>query len=181
MLTSKIIETGINSISSFIGIPGSGNSGCSIHRLSSRDKFGAIREVVNNCPVFDFFEKDSDKEVFLQEVFNREALGSTGIGHNVAIPHGKSKMIDRVRIGLGISEEGLDFESIDGEPVHIVLVIGSHPSKQMEYLKSLAYIMNHLKNPILRSTLTNITFSQKSERENSYNRFLDIMKSQVFS
>ncbi len=181
MLTSKIIETGINSISSFIGIPGSDHSGCSIHRLSSRDKFGAIREVVNNCPVFDFFEKDSDKEVFLQEVFNRESLGTTGIGHNVAIPHGKSKMLDRVRIGLGISEEGLDFASIDGEPVHLVLVIGSHPSKQMEYLKSLAYIMNHLKNPILRSALTNITFSRKTESENSYSRFLDVMKSQVFS
>ena len=90
-------------------------------------------------------------------------------------------MLDRVRIGLGISEEGLDFASIDGEPVHLVLVIGSHPSKQMEYLKSLAYIMNHLKNPILRSALTNITFSRKTESENSYSRFLDVMKSQVFS
>ena len=181
MLTSKIIETGINSISSFIGIPGYDHSGCSIHRLTSRDKFGAIREVVNNCPVFDFFEEERDKEVFLQEIFNRESLGTTGIGHNVAIPHGKSKLLDRVRVGLGISEEGLDFASIDGEPVHLVLVIGSNPLKQMEYLKSLAFIMNHLKNPLLRSALTNLTFSQNTEKENSYSQFLDIMRSQVFS
>ena len=180
MLTSKIIETGINSISSFIGIPDSDFSGCSIHRLNSRDKFGAIREVVNNCPVFDFFDKGTDREIFLQEIFNRESLGTTGIGHNVAIPHGKSKLLDRVRVGLGISERGLDFASIDGEPVHLVLVIGSHPLKQMEYLKSLAFIMNHLKNPLLRSALTNLTYSKSKKKENSYSQFLDIMKSQVF-
>ncbi len=181
MLTSKIIENNINRISSFIGIPASDYSGCSIHRLNSRDKFGAIREVVNNCPVFDFFDKGSDREIFLQEIFNRESLGTTGIGHNVAIPHGKSKLLDRVRVGLGISEEGLDFASIDGEPVHLVLVIGSHPLKQMEYLKSLAFIMNHLKNPLLRSSLTNLTFTKTEKKESSHSQFLDIMRSQVFS
>jgi len=181
VLTSKIIENDINRIPSFIGVPASDHSGCSIHRLNSRDKFGAIREVVNNCPVFDFFEEDTDRDIFLQEIFNRESLGTTGIGHNVAIPHGKSKLLDRVRVGLGISEEGLDFASIDGEPVHLVLVIGSHPLKQMEYLKSLAFIMNHLKNPLLRSALTNLTFPKIKDRENSYSRFLDIMRSQVFS
>jgi len=181
VLTSKIIENGINSISSFIGIPGSDYSGCSIHRLNSRDKFGAIREVVNNCPVFDFFEEEGDREIFLQEIFNRESLGTTGIGHNVAIPHGKSKLLDRVRVGLGISEEGLDFASIDGKPVHLVLVIGSHPSKQMEYLKALAFIMNHLKNPLLRSDLINLTFSKIRKKDKSYSQFLDIMQSQVFS
>jgi len=180
VLTSKMIETGINSISSFIGISGSDYSGCSIHRLTSRDKFGAIREVVNNCPVFDFFDKDTDKEIFLQEIFNRESLGTTGIGHNVAIPHGKSKLLDRVRVGLGISKKGLDFASIDGEPVHLVLVIGSHPLKQMEYLKALAFIMNHLKNPLLRSALINLPFSKNKKEEKSYSQFLDVMQSQVF-
>jgi len=167
--------------SSYADMSNSENIGCSIHRLKSRDKFSAIKEIVDNCPVFEFFTNPGLKEDFIKEIYNREALCTTGIGHNVAIPHGKCSSIDKVRIGLGISKEGLDFNSIDGEPVHLVLVIGSNPSNQVEYLKSLAFIMNHLKNPLLRTALTKISFSYTTDVEDPYSRFLDIMKTQVFS
>lgn len=155
--------------------------GCSVHKLKSRDKFNAIKEIVNNCSVFEYFNNPVLKEDFLKEIYDREALCTTGIGHNVAIPHGKCSSIDKVRIGLGISKEGLDFNSIDGEPVHLVLVIGSNPSNQVEYLKSLAFIMNHLKNPLLRTALTKLSFSYTADIEDPYSRFLDIMETQVFS
>jgi mannitol/fructose-specific phosphotransferase system IIA component (Ntr-type) len=167
--------------SSYTDISNSEIFGYSVHRLKSRDKFSAIKEIVNNCPVFEFFSNPVLKEDFLKVIYDREALCTTGIGHNVAIPHGKCSSIDRVRIGLGISTEGLDFNSIDGEPVHLVLVIGSNPSNQVEYLKSLAFIMNHLKNPLLRTALTKLSFSYTPDIEDPYSRFLDIMKTQVFS
>ena len=173
---SKILDS-----SSCIDISKSETIGCSVHRLKSRDKFSAIREIVGNCPVFEFFSNSNKKEAFIKEIFDREALCTTGIGHNVAIPHGKCSSLDKVRIGLGVSQEGLDFKSIDGEPVHLVLVIGSNPSNQVEYLKSLAYIMNHLKNPMLRTALTNLSFSYTPSKEDHYSRFLDIMKTQIFS
>ena len=181
MLTAKCEDTLTKNSSSCIDLTDSETMGCSIHRLKSRDKLSAIKEIVNSCPVFDFFDNTKSKELFLKEIFDREALCTTGIGHNVAIPHGKCSSMDKVRIGLGISKEGLDFNSIDGEPVHLVLVIGSNPENQVEYLKSLAYVMNQLKNPLLRAALTNLSFVYTTEKEDLYSRFLDIMKTQIFS
>jgi PTS system nitrogen regulatory IIA component len=144
-------------------------------------KFDAIEEIISNCQVFEFLDKCGSKDKFIQEVFDRESLETTGIGHNVGIPHGKCDIIDNVCIGLGISREGIDFGSIDGESVHLILVIGSNPGNQMEYLKSLAFIMNHLKNPFLRSALINLSFSNNQENEGHYSQFINIMKSQIFS
>lgn len=181
MFASKYEDIGSVELPSIAKITDSVHIDCSIHRLKSRDKFSAIVEIVNNCTVFEFLDEFDNKDTFLQEVFNRESLGTTGIGHNVAIPHGKCDIIDKVRIGLGISKEGIDFGSIDGEPVHLILVIGSNPVKQIEYLKSLAFIMNHLKNPFLRSALTNFSPYHGQANEESYSHFLNIMKAQKFS
>ena len=181
MLTSKREGIGSVELPSVAKITDSVQIGCSIHSLKSRDKFSAIVEIVNNCSVFEFLDEFDNKNTFLQEVFAREYLGTTGIGHNVAIPHGKCDIIDKVRIGLGVSKEGIDFGSIDGEPVHLVLVIGSNPANQVEYLKSLAFIMNHLKSPFLRSALINISSCYGEINEEPYEHFLNIMKSQIFS
>jgi nitrogen PTS system EIIA component len=181
VLTSNYKDTQSVGIPSYIDMNNSENIGCSIHKLKSRDKLSAIREIVCNCPVFEFFSDNKCRDKFIEEIFNRESLCTTGIGHNVAIPHGKSTSIDRVRIGLGISPEGLDFGSIDGEPVHLVLVIGSNPANQVEYLKSLAFVMNHLKNPFLRTALINLSLSNSVKNEDPYSRFIKIMKTQDFS
>ena len=181
MLASKYEDFESVEIPSIAEITESLQIGCSIYNLKSHNKFDAIEEIVNNCQVFEFLDKCDKKDIFIQEVFNRESLGTTGIGHNVAIPHGKCDIIDNVCIGLGISREGIDFGSIDGEPVHLILVIGSNPAKQIEYLKSLAFIMNHLKNPFLRTALINLSFSNHPVNEGPYNQFLNIMKSQIFS
>ena len=181
MLASKYEGIGSVEMPSIASIIDSVEIGRSIHRLTSRDTYSAIVEIVNNCQVFEFLDEFDNKDIFLQEVFNRESLGTTGIGHNVAIPHGKCNVIDKVRVGLGISKEGIDFESIDGEPVHLVLVIGSNPANQIEYLKSLAFIMNHLKNPFLRSALTSFSSYSGQTNEEPYGHFLNIMKSQIFS
>lgn len=181
MVTSKYENIGSVEMPSLANITDSAGIGCFIHRLKSRDKYSAIVEIVNNCSVFEFLSDFDYKDIFLQEVFARESLGTTGIGHNVAIPHGKCDVIDKVRVGLGISKEGIDFGSIDGEPVHLILVIGSNPANQIEYLKSLAFIMNQLKNPFLRSALTNIPSNYGQTNEEPYGHFINIMKSQIFS
>ena len=181
MLETKCEGIGSVELPSISKITDSVHIGCSVHRLTSRDKYSAIVEIVNNCSVFKFLDEFNNKDTFLQEVFNRESLGTTGIGHNVAIPHGKCDIIDKVRVGLGISKEGIDFGSIDGEPVHLILVIGSNPANQIEYLKSLAFIMNHLKNPFLRSALTDLSSNYEQTHEGFYGHFLNIMKTQIFS
>ena len=64
------------------------------------DKFAAFGEMVRNCSVFDAV---SDKHAFLESVIKREKLQSTGIGHSIAIAHGKVAHLDRTHIALGIS------------------------------------------------------------------------------
>ncbi len=181
MSASGIEKIETSEISSLARAAGSMKIGCSAHQLKSRDKFSAVEEIVSNCPVFGFLDEAGKRETFIQEVFHRESLGSTGIGHNVAIPHGKCSLMDRVRVGLGISREGIEFGSIDGELVHLVLVIGSSPSNQVEYLKSLAFIMNHLKNPFLRSALINIPLFSGKMLKGPHSHFLQILQSQTFS
>jgi nitrogen PTS system EIIA component len=181
VLTSNYEETLTENVSSYLECPSNNITGYAVQMLKSRDKFGAIREIVNQCPVFSLFNEDEHRETFISEIFKREELCTTGIGHNVAIPHGKSCRIQKVMMGLGVSKEGIDFGAIDGEPVHLVLVIGSNPSEQVQYLKSLAYVMNYLKNPLLRSALKDLSFSYTGKKEDSYSRFMDIMKSQIFT
>ena len=61
--------------------------------------------------------KDKDVNRLVQILLKREALGSTGIGQGVAIPHGKSDCVDRLVAAFGVSKAGVPFDSLDGEPV----------------------------------------------------------------
>lgn len=120
---------------------------CCIHET---EKFAAIREVVYSCPVFSDL---ADKDHFIDAVVRRERIETTGIGRGVAIAHGKVRDIDRVRVALGISPQGVDFRSPGGDLVHLLFVIGSSPLRQVEYLKTLASIMRFVKHKTVRREL----------------------------
>lgn len=57
-----------------------------------------------------------DREIFLKEIFERERLGSSGIGKGVAIPHARTEMIKDIVIAFGRSQKGIDFDSLDKKP-----------------------------------------------------------------
>lgn len=71
-----------------------------------------------------------DGEALLRDVMSREELVTTGVGHGVAFPHAKSDAVSDVTFAFGRTEEGVDFGSLDGEPVRLVFLIGA--PKQME-------------------------------------------------
>ncbi len=144
--------------------------------LKSTEKFAAIQEVVDSCTVFD---KLHSRKAFVKAVFDREFLKSTGIGHGVAVAHGKLASIENVIVGLGISQRGIPFRSVDGGPVHILFVIGSSPEKQKEYLSSLGSLMRYVKNPAVRSYLKNLS-SLDHPSEELYRPFFSMMASQHF-
>jgi nitrogen PTS system EIIA component len=146
--------------------------------IGSTQKYYAIREVIRSCPIFGDL---SDLESFTDAVIRREQLETTGIGRGVAIAHGKLKTIPRVKVGLGISAKGIDFDAADNLPVHLLFVIGSSPFRQIEYLRALAAIMQFVKMSDIRTELlqhTNLDFSD--EHNSSCLRFLDMMASQHF-
>lgn len=89
----------------------------------------------------------------LEVLLEREALQSTGIGEGVAIPHGKLAGLDRLVATFARSREGVDFDSIDGQPTHhlFLLVVPEHSGGQ--YLKALARISRFFRDAAFRQQL----------------------------
>lgn len=95
-----------------------------------------------------------DREVFRRAVHEREAVMSTGIGSGVAIPHVRISQIKRPAVGVGISRDGIHFETLDDAPVHILVLFAMPSGSQKEYLGLLAQVMLTLKIPGFRERLT---------------------------
>lgn len=85
------------------------------------------------------------KETFLEDVFEREEQGLTGIGNGIAIPHGKSTGVQKTSIAIGKSKNGLEWETLDEEPVQtIILFAVTENDKNNFHLKLLAKIAGAL-------------------------------------
>ncbi len=104
--------------------------------------------------------KKSGKNEILQKLEERELLGSTGIGKGVAIPHAKCPKIKKMIAAFGISKEGLDFKSLDGEPTHIFFLIIAPGETPGPHLKALAKISRLLDDKFIRDRLLAVKNSQ---------------------
>jgi PTS system nitrogen regulatory IIA component len=98
-------------------------------------------------------KKLPDSNHMVQVLMERESLGSTGIGQGVAIPHGKTNVVKDQVAALGISRKGLDFDALDGEPVHIVFLLIAPQDAAGNHLKALAKISRLLKDKFFRQAL----------------------------
>jgi len=83
----------------------------------------------------------------------REKLGSTGIGQGVAIPHGKTDVLHEQIGVLGISHKGIEFNSLDGEPVHIIFLLVGPVEVAGQHLKALSKISRLFKDKFLRQSI----------------------------
>ncbi|WP_227994877.1 PTS sugar transporter subunit IIA [Oceanobacillus sp. CFH 90083] len=85
------------------------------------------------------------KATFLEDVYEREAQGLTGIGNGIAIPHGKSAGVQKTSIAIGRSKNGLEWETLDEEPVQTIILFAVKESdKNNFHLKLLAKIAGAL-------------------------------------
>lgn len=119
-------------------------------RLEARTKRDALVELVDLLE--DAHELRSQGEI-LDRVLRREGMMSTGIGNGVAIPHGKAKAADRMLAACGISHQGIDFESADGEPAYIFILLVSPETVGASHVKVLANISRVLKEESVRKML----------------------------
>ncbi len=78
-------------------------------------------------------------------LMERETLGSTGIGGGIAIPHGKLTAVTEVILGFGRSRSGVEYDSLDGRPVHIFFLLLTPENSSGSHLKVLAQISKLLK------------------------------------
>jgi PTS system fructose-specific IIC component len=108
-----------------------------ILNLVSRTKEDAIRELVQAVPSA---TKIHDKEELIKRVLEREQIETTGIGEGIAIPHARTDAVEGICICLGISPKGIDYGSIDNEPVHILIMLAANESAHEDYLNTLACV-----------------------------------------
>ncbi len=126
--------------------------------LKADTREDAIREIVG---VLDGPGTIKDKEKFIADILEREQLGSTGIGHNVAIPHARTDVVEGFVIGMGKSGKGIDFNSIDGEKVHIIFLMGASVKELNLYLRLLAELSKLLMNSSFREQLMSAQTSEE--------------------
>ena len=122
--------------------------GTVVAHLASREKYEAIRELIQKAPVFDGIQ-----ERIAEAVIARERLLSTGLGRGVAVAHGTTDAAKGVIIALGISEAGVDYGAVDDAPVHLLFVIANPPGMQREYLLALAAVTRLLRDDSFRDSL----------------------------
>jgi mannitol/fructose-specific phosphotransferase system IIA component (Ntr-type) len=109
--------------------------------LDAEDKDSALRELVGLLGL----EPEAGGILF-RLLRKRENLGSTGIGRHVAIPHCRSLVVDRLRIAYGRKPKGLEFEAMDGKPVHhLFLIIAPAVEISNQYLPVLGKIAQFCK------------------------------------
>ena len=118
--------------------------------LKSQNKEDAIKEVAQ---VLDGSGKLIDKEKFINDVLEREELGSTGIGNNVAIPHARTDAVKGFIMGFGRSVSGIEFKSLDAEKVNLVFLMGADPGELNLYLRILAELSKLLMDSSFRQAL----------------------------
>lgn len=121
-----------------------------IDELKAADKLGVLREFSELL-----FEAGRliDKEGLTRVLAAREALGSTGIGDGVAIPHGKLKGLKGMLLAFGRSKAGVDFDSLDGEKAHLFFLLIAPEDAPGEHLRALARVSRLMKDASLRDSL----------------------------
>jgi len=121
-----------------------------IPELQNTTKEGVIEEI---CKVMSEVWPECDLEKITSALLAREKLGSTGIEYGVAIPHAKISSIKNIRIAVGKSTPGIEFQAHDGKPSHLFFVLLAPDSSAGIHLKTLARLSRLLKDENVRVRL----------------------------
>jgi len=132
-----------------------------IAELSSTDRNGVIRELVqclHDAGLIDASLVDG----IVRSILSRERTrGTTGFGKGVAMPHAKIDGLDQVVGVVGRSVAGIDFGSLDGQPVHIVFLIVSPTDRTEDHLRAMNLVFPHLQEERFRKFLRQSDTAEK--------------------
>lgn len=101
-----------------------------------------------------------DPDQILELIMAREHLGSTGIGHGVAIPHSRMSDLPEPVIAMARHPEGIDFDAIDGQPVYIVVMLLVPDDEEGQHLELLAKLARLLQKPEFRASIMTVSDMQ---------------------
>lgn len=120
--------------------------------LKGTTKGDVIKELVD---VIATAPQVTNKNNFLISIMKREEIMSTGIGIGLAVPHVKIDSVKDFVMAIGRKKEGVEFHSIDGKPVFLIIMIGANTEQRDDYLKVLAKISIVLKSSEFREKMIN--------------------------
>ncbi|MCA9194938.1 MAG: PTS sugar transporter subunit IIA [Planctomycetales bacterium] len=112
--------------------------------LVSVDKEAVVSELVDSL-VAAGDVKSGDRDDIIRAIMKREELGSTGIGRGIAVPHTKHPSVDKLVGTVGVSGNGVEFESLDGEKVQLFFLLVSPPDRPGDHLRALENISRQLR------------------------------------
>jgi fructose PTS system EIIBC or EIIC component len=115
--------------------------------LKSQKKLDVIEELVT---VLDSAGKLTDRSEYKKAIIAREEQSTTGIGEGVAIPHAKTKVVKQAAIAFGRSIDGVNYESLDGQPAHLFFMIAAPEGANNTHLEALARLSSILMNEEVR-------------------------------
>ena len=99
-----------------------------------------VASLVNNGKI-----SADERDGIIDAIMTREELGSTGIGRGVAVPHTKHASVEKLVGTVAVSEVGVDFDSLDGEKVHLFFLLVSPPDRPGDHLRALENISRQLR------------------------------------
>ena len=126
------------------------NPKCICSPLQSVDKQDVINELVDALAASG---QVSDTESLKSAVWTREQTRTTGIGHGLAIPHGKCSTMKGLAIAIGKPAQPIDFEAIDSQPVQLIVLLASPPDKTSDHIQALAQISRMINDSAFRESI----------------------------
>lgn len=134
------------------------NSSTILANLKVKSKEDLIETMVN---VLSGEVDDEQLEEIRKSVFEREKIMSTGVGKNLAIPHGKVKSIKKYFASFAILKDPIEFDSIDGEPVSMVFLLAGPEAKNSVHIKLLSRISRLMNSTTFRDSLAECSTPQE--------------------
>ena len=116
-------------------------------QVKARLKAAHKKQVLEGLATWAAQATGRDRQIILETLFQRERLGSTGIGQGIAIPHGRIEGLDRSYGFFARLDPPADFQSIDDQPVDLVFLLLTPEDSGVEHLKALACVSRLLRNP----------------------------------
>jgi len=113
--------------------------------LTETTKEGVIREMVRGLQAAGHFP-GCDPADIVRAILRREQLGSTGIGRHIAIPHTKHDSVEKLIGTVALSQKGVPFESIDGQQVHVLVLLVSPKDRPGDHLRALENVVRSMRN-----------------------------------
>lgn len=120
--------------------------------LESKNKLAVIEELAS---LFDEGDVCTSTKMLIKALKEREQMMSTGIGFGIAIPHAKISQVKKLSFAVGVSKAGIEFDSMDGKPVHLVILVAAGEDQHKQYLAVMSSIMSVLKDEATKEKIIN--------------------------